>query len=186
MALVCSPPTGESPNRIASIKFNHDATCFAVATEAGFRVWNASPFRLRYMDSRVGVLLASMLMRTNLILIVKSTEPCSVYLWNDYTKRDEAHFGFQSPVRGIEFVREGIAVALDNRCYVYDFGDIHEPRCSIDTISNPRGLVLYGKAEVANVLVTLTTVPGMVEIRRPGTPVRCLVFLSGPCCNRRQ
>lgn len=183
MALVCDPLAAaaalDRPSAV-SMRFTQDQSCLAVATSTGFSVWNTAPFALRYKrDLGGGIALASALFRTNLIALVGGgPTPCfppdRVMLWDDYRGANIAELRFNSPVRGVEIVRNAIAVALDDRVYVYDLSTLDNVT-RVTTASNPRGLVDIRATDGGNVLVTLSTKVGTIEIHRPGQ-TRPVVF----------
>ncbi|AVK77380.1 WD40-repeat containing protein [Pandoravirus macleodensis] len=183
MALVCDPLAAAATDKPAavSMRFTQDQSCLAVATSTGFSVWNTAPFALRYKrDLGGGIALASALFRTNLIALVGGgPTPCyppdRVMLWDDYRGANIAELRFNSPVRGVEIVRNAIAVALDDRVYVYDLSTL-DNTMRVTTASNPRGLVdIRATDGGGNVLVTLSTKVGTIEIHRPGQ-TRPVVF----------
>nr|UDO47300.1 WD40 domain [Pandoravirus massiliensis] len=177
MALVCDPlkagtaAAADKPS-IVSMRFTQDQSCLAVATSTGFSVWNVAPFALRYRrDLGGGIAMASALLRTNLIALVGGgPTPCfppdRVMLWDDYRGANIAELRFNTPVRGVEIVRNAIAVALDDRVYVYDLSTL-DNTARVPTTSNPRGLVDIRTIGGANVLATLSAKVGTIEIHRP-------------------
>ncbi|WBR14825.1 WD40 repeat protein [Pandoravirus kuranda] len=183
MALVCDPMAAAAPTdrpSVVSMRFTQDQSCLAVATTAGFSVWNTAPFALRYRrDLGGGIALASALFRTNLIALVGGGPtprfpPDRVMLWDDYRGDTIAELRFNSHVRGVEIVRNAIAVALDDRVYVYDLSTL-DNTLRVPTASNPRGLVEIRATDGGSVLATLSTKVGTIEIHRPGQ-TRPVVF----------
>ncbi len=170
MALLCRPAT-TARTGLLSLKFNQDQSCITAATSKGFRVWNADPFALRYeRDMGGGVGLATMLFRSNIVALVGGgASPCfrddRVMLWDDHRGQSIAELCFNSPVRGVEMVRDAIAVALDSRVFVYTLADLQIAK-RVATTDNPRGLVDIRPSPSGddNVLVTLSTKAGYVEI----------------------
>lgn len=195
MALACQPST-TARTGLLSLKFNQDQSCLAAATRKGFRVWNADPFALRYeRDLGGGVGLATMLFRSNIVALVGGgASPCfrddRVMIWDDHCGQSIAELCFNSPVRGVEMVRDAIAVALDGRVFVYTLSDLEIAK-RIPTVDNPRGLVDIRASQggTGNVIAALSTKAGHVEIHHSDDRVRRLLGLiphSAPphanCC----
>lgn len=179
MALVCQPAATTARTGLLSLKFNQDQSCLMVTTKKGFRVWNVDPFTLRYeRDLGGSVGLATMLFRTNIIALVGGgANPCfrddRVMLWDDHRGQNIAELCFGSTVRGVEMVRDAVAVALDGRVLVYNFPDLEIAK-RVPTIDNPRGLVDIRPSQSGtdNVLATLSTKAGYVEIHHSDGRVR--------------
>ncbi|AGO85891.1 WD40-repeat containing protein [Pandoravirus salinus] len=178
MALTCPPATAAGTG-LLSLKFNQDQSCLTVATARGFRVWNADPFAPRYgRDLGGGAGLATVLFRSNIIALVGGgPDPRfrndRVMLWDDCRNQTIAELCFNSTVRGVEMVRDAIAIALDERVYVYGLGDLNMVK-RVPTVDNPRGLVdiRASPGGTVNVIATLSTKAGYIEIhcsddRRP-------------------
>jgi hypothetical protein len=175
---------------LLSIKFNNDHSCLVATTERGFSVWNMDPFALRYRrDLARGVGLATVLFRSNIVMLVgggarPAFAPHCAMLWDDFQGANIAELQFNSPVRGIEMTRDVLAIALGNRVYVYGMASL-EIHTTVITVDNPRGLVDVRAIEGGgNVLTTLSTKAGYVEIRHPLRKVAffwlltCLFVLS--------
>ncbi|BCU02820.1 WD40 domain protein [Pandoravirus japonicus] len=180
MALACQPTT-TAKTGLLSLKFNQDQSCLTAATRKGFRVWNADPFALRYeRDLGGGIGLATMLFRSNIVALVGGgASPCfredRVMIWDDHRGQSIAELCFNSPVRGVEMVRDAIAVALDGRVFVYTLSDLEIAK-RIPTVDNPRGLVDIRASQggTGNVIAALSTKAGHVEIHHSDDRVRCL------------
>lgn len=170
MALAC-PPTTAARTGLLSLKFNQDQSCLTMATAKGFRVWNADPFTLRYeRDLGGGTGLATVLFRSNIVALVGGGpnprfRNDRVMLWDDCRNQSIAELCFNSTVRGVEMVRDAIAIALDERVYIYALANLDLVK-RVPTVNNPRGLVDIRASEggTDNVIATLSTKAGYVEI----------------------
>ncbi|AVK75341.1 WD40-repeat containing protein [Pandoravirus quercus] len=178
MALTC-PPTTAARTGLLSLKFNQDQSCLTMATATGFRVWNADPFTLRYeRDLGGGIGLATVLFRSNIVALVGGGpnprfRNDRVMLWDDCRNQSIAELCFNSTVRGVEMVRDAIAIALDERVYIYTLANLDLVK-RVPTVDNPRGLVDIRASEggTDNVIATLSTKAGYIEVhhsdnRRP-------------------
>ncbi|GAB2277472.1 Autophagy- protein 18a [Dionaea muscipula] len=141
---------------LLSLSFNQDFTCFAVATDRGFRIYNSAPFReifrrnfpsLDDPSSRGGgggIALVQMLFRCNILALVGGGSnpqyPTNkVMIWDDHQSRCIGELSFRSDVRSVRLRRDRIVVVLLQKVFVYNFDDLKLLH-KIDTIENPKGL----------------------------------------------
>lgn len=173
---------GGVPGTILSVAFNQDGTCFAAGTSRGFEVRDAASGRLRYARAfDGGIAVVAMLWCTNVLGLVGGGDrpafaPTKVMMWDDHRNQCFAELHFRSAVRGVRMVREAIAVATDDRVYVYDFGTLqqlhraettHNPKGVLALAAGPRGLVVaHPSARACHVSVRVGGVPVLVRAHR--------------------
>ncbi|KAH7616917.1 hypothetical protein Ndes2526B_g09024 [Nannochloris sp. 'desiccata'] len=143
---------------LISVSFNQDAGCFSIALTNGFRVFTTVPFSefyRRQFDAE-GVAIAEMLFRSNLVALVgggpiPKYPPNKVMIWDDHQKRAIGELAFTTPVRAVRLRNNRIAVALEQKVFLYDIADLRHLQC-IETTLNPEGFLALSPSEEATVL----------------------------------
>lgn len=141
-------------NGVHSVRFNQDASCFAVAMDQGCRLYNVSPFRqkLRLDHSTVGSLhLVEMLHRTNLLAMVGGgLKPRfadnTVLLYDARRQAFVYELTFDLPVLGIRMRRDRMIVALHNRLHVFAFPEPIRLLETLESGENPHGVLALSSA----------------------------------------
>jgi len=140
---------------LLSIHFNQDGGCLAVGTSNGFRICNVYPFEETFrrkfsisddhqelcstedtFTGGGGIGYIEMLFRCNLLAIVGGGPsphypPNKVMIWDDHIGRPIGELSFRQRVLGVKLRRDRICVALSDRIYVYNFGNL----ALLDTIA---------------------------------------------------
>jgi len=178
MSLILSK---DQKNKLLFIGFNQDYTCFACGTDDGFQIWNIDPLKERFSrDFDGGLGIVEMLFRCNILALVGGGKnpkypPNKVMIWDDYQNKCLAELEFRSAVKGVKLRRERIVVALENKVYVYNFGDL-ELIHQIETTSNPKGLLALSPDSNNIVLACPGLKPGYIHIRindtNKSTPIK--------------
>ncbi|KAL8171746.1 hypothetical protein V2J09_023550 [Rumex salicifolius] len=173
------PDNDPDSESIFGISFNQDFTCFAVATDRGFQIYNANPFReiFRRTFSREasdpshgggGIASVQMLFRCNILAVVGGGDrpqypPSKVMIWNDHECRCIGELSFRSDVKSVRLRRDRIIVALLQKVFVYNFVDLkllHQ----IETFANPKGLCEISCASNSLVLACLGLQKGQIRV----------------------
>ena len=144
---------------VISISFNQDASCLCCATTSGFRVFTTEPFtepHRRDFDSS-GIGIATMLFRSNIFALVgggpvPKYPPNKVMIWDDHQCRAIGELAFRTPVKAVCMRKERIAVAVEQKVYVYDLEDLRLMH-QIETAPNPDGLVAMSTATDASMVL---------------------------------
>ena len=144
---------------IISISFNQDASCMCCATTSGFRVFTTEPFtepHHRDFDSS-GIGIATMLFRSNIFALVgggpvPKYPPNKVMIWDDHQCRAIGELAFRTPVKAVCMRKERIAVAVEQKVYVYDLEDLRLMH-QIETAPNPEGLVAMSTSTDASMVL---------------------------------
>ncbi|KAA8543122.1 hypothetical protein F0562_021383 [Nyssa sinensis] len=142
------------------VSFNQDHGCFATGIDCGFRIYNCDPFHeifRRDFDHGGGIGVVEMLFRCNILALVGGgPEPQyplnKVMIWDDHQSRCIGELSFRSDVRGVRLRQDRIVVVLEQKIFVYNFGDLkllHQ----IETVSNPKGLCAVSQVAGSLVLV---------------------------------
>ncbi|KAK9810333.1 hypothetical protein WJX72_008875 [[Myrmecia] bisecta] len=150
--------------------FNQDYGCFACGTNSGFRVYNCEPFRetFRREFQNGGIGMVEMLFRCNILAIVGGGSspkypPNKVMIWDDHQGRCIGELSFRSQVRAVKLRRDRIVVALEHKVLVYNFADLRLLH-SIETLSNPSGLIALSAAADQTVLACPGLHSGQVRV----------------------
>ncbi|GIQ84226.1 hypothetical protein KIPB_005678 [Kipferlia bialata] len=165
---------------IHSIRFNQEGGCFSVATQCGFKVYNADPFLLiEHRNLLSGAAFppctaCEMLYRTSVLALIcndaaKGMDGSKVIIWDDLRRRVLTSLPFNEPVRAVRVRTDRLAVVLSRKTLVYSLSDFklldHKA-----TAANEEGLVALsagGRCVLALPGVNLGTVN--VETYPPGT-----------------
>ncbi|KAL0370590.1 UNVERIFIED_CONTAM: Autophagy-related protein 18a [Sesamum angustifolium] len=159
------------PIKLLHVSFNQDHGCFAIGTDRGFRIYNCDPFRelfRREFDGNAGVGAVEMLWRCNILALVGGGDspqyPLNkVMIWDDHQSRYIGELSFRSEVRGVRLRRDRIVVVLEQKIFVYNFGDLkllHQ----IETIANPKGLCAVSQVPLSFVLVCPGLQKGQIRV----------------------
>ncbi|ATZ52618.1 Bchsv2 [Botrytis cinerea B05.10] len=149
-----------------SASFNHDASCFAVGLDTGFRVFNTEACQQRVArDFNGGVGTAQMLGNTNYIALVGGGKQPKfaqnkVIIWDDLKAKVAAQVSVLTSVRGVRITRTHIVVALLNSIRVYHFQSNPTLYQAYETASNPNGLCCLS----ASILIFPGRTAGQVQV----------------------
>ncbi|KAM3151108.1 SVP1-like protein 2 [Botrytis cinerea] len=160
-----------------SASFNHDASCFAVGLDTGFRVFNTEACQQRVArDFNGGVGTAQMLGNTNYIALVGGGKQpkfaqnkasrfkwgglIHVIIWDDLKAKVAAQVSVLTSVRGVRITRTHIVVALLNSIRVYHFQSNPTLYQAYETASNPNGLCCLS----ASILIFPGRTAGQVQV----------------------
>ena len=133
-------------DKIIDISFNQDDSCFAIATENGFKIYQTYPLKGPY-DRKMGggIGKIQMLYKSNfLALLGGGTIPKfnnnKVVIWDDYSNKVISELKFITPILNIKLKKEYLFVICQKRIYIFDIKtyDIIE---TIDTRDNNKGLI---------------------------------------------
>ncbi|KAM7274710.1 hypothetical protein ACFE04_016576 [Oxalis oulophora] len=89
--------------------------------------------------------------------------PNKVMIWDDHQSRCIGELSFRSEVRSVKLRRDRIVVVLEQKIFVYNFGDLkllHQ----IETIANPKGLCAVSHGSGSMVLVCPGLQKGQVRV----------------------
>lgn len=160
-------------DKFNDIAFNQDDSCFSIATDEGFKIFNTFPLQNKliqqfdeYQDKARGIGKTQMLNRSNYIaLIGGGNDPRyplnRLIIWDDLVGKESIKLNFMSSVKDVYLSRCLIVVKLESKISLYSFGktpiklmdDIEIPmRSSIDYVnytgqsdsnSNSNGLICF-------------------------------------------
>jgi hypothetical protein len=101
------------------VSFNQDASCFAVGTERGFRIYNSYPFKDSFERSRLiiilvldgGIGIVEMLQRCNILALVGGGKnpkyaPNKVIIWDDHQSKVISELRFSSNVKSVRIKKD--------------------------------------------------------------------------------
>ncbi|KAM1051840.1 hypothetical protein ACFX19_033919 [Malus domestica] len=173
-----SPSTHTIPNqnpKLLHLSFNQDHSCFSVATDSGFRVYNCDPVRelFRRDSDQRGVGMVQMLFRYQILALVGGGPdplypPNKVMMWDDNESRCIGELSFRSEVRGVRLRRDRIVVVLEHKIFLYNISDLTLEH-QIVTISNPKGLCEVSQGSGHPLLVCPGLQKGQVRVDHYGS-----------------
>ena len=136
-------------SKFNDIAFNQDDSCFSVATDEGFKIFNTFPLQNKliqqfdeYQDKSRGIGRTRMLNRSNYIALVGGGNdpryPSNrLIIWDDLVGKESIKLNFMSSVKDIYLSRCFIVVKLESKISVYSFGK--NPIKLMDDIEIPLG-----------------------------------------------
>ncbi|SMN22358.1 similar to Saccharomyces cerevisiae YGR223C HSV2 Phosphatidylinositol 3,5-bisphosphate-binding protein, plays a role in micronucleophagy [Maudiozyma saulgeensis] len=136
-------------SKFNDVTFNQDDSCFSVATDDGFKIFNTFPLQIKliqhfedYDDKAKGIGKTRMLNRSNYIALVGGgKEPRyplnRLIIWDDLVGKESIKLNFMSAVRQVYISRCFIVVILDSKISLYSFGKT--PKRLMDDIDIPSG-----------------------------------------------
>lgn len=183
-------------NGIQFFGFNQDYGCFAITTEAGFRVFNSDPLRLkkRRNFAEGGLASLEMLFRCNYVALVGGGAkplypPNKVVIYDDMNDVPTISMDFSSAVRGVRMRRDRIVIILEGIIKVFTFETAPKQLHVFETSPNPLGLcvvcpssarALLGypvrRAGHVQIVDLANTDRAPVEIGAHETTIACLAF----------
>ncbi len=133
-------------DKIIDISFNQDNSCFAIATENGFKIYQTYPFKgpvERKMGGGIGKI--QMLYKSNfLALLGGGTIPKfnnnKVVIWDDYERKVISEIKFITPILNIKLKKDFLFVVCQKRIYIFD-NKTYEIIETINTRDNNKGLI---------------------------------------------
>jgi len=147
----------ETSDSMLYINFNQDASCFAVGTETGFRIYNTNPYKGTFIrDLNGGIGIIEMLYRSNILALVGGGKcpkfaPNKVVIWDDHQAKVLSEMRFISNVKNVKLKRDKIFVVCENKIYVFNFRNF-ELIESIETFYNPNGLISVSSNNTNSIL----------------------------------
>ena len=148
---------------ILGVDWNQDDSCFTLATERGFFVYQAEPQPSELAFRSVGgVRRAVLLQRSSLLALVggghsPAGPPNKVLLWDDVTRRIVAEVEFRTPVLGLALRHARLLCATRDAVHVLalDGNELCLLR-ALPTADNPKGVL----AVATHHATALVAVPG--------------------------
>eukprot|EP01062_Namystynia_karyoxenos_P068045 TRINITY_DN6226_c0_g1_i1.p1 TRINITY_DN6226_c0_g1~~TRINITY_DN6226_c0_g1_i1.p1 ORF type:complete len:337 (+),score=82.89 TRINITY_DN6226_c0_g1_i1:95-1105(+) len=136
-----APPAQKEEVRF--VTFNQDASCLAVGTTKGFRIFTVDPFLQCYAKMCGGMNIVSMLYRTSLLAIVgagsSQQSPRQLQLHNTHEQQSICNISFADTILAVKLNRKRLVVILEKCLHIFDVTKM-APLQIIDTVRNPRGL----------------------------------------------
>jgi WD40 repeat protein len=134
---------------------------------------SSTSLQRRHTFDGEGLAIAEMLFTSNLMALVGGGPmpkfPANkVMIWDDHQKRPIAELPFSSPVRSVKLKNDRIAVALEQKVFLYDFVEL---RClySVETTPNPEGLLALSPSDESTVVAFPGLHAGEVRVERVDT-----------------
>lgn len=139
-------------DKFNDVSFNQDGSCFSVASNEGFKIFNTYPLQCKLVQSfesandnsntDKGLGLTQMLNRSNYIALVGGGErpryPLNrLVIWDDLQGARSVTLNFMSAIRQVLLSRCFIIVVLASKISVYSFGKA--PQKLLDDLDIPAG-----------------------------------------------
>ncbi|EJS43583.1 hsv2p [Saccharomyces arboricola H-6] len=122
--------------KFLSVSFNQDDSCFSVALENGFRIFNTDPLANKlsktFQESSgnqsrgTGIGYTRMLYRTNYIALVGGGKRPrhalnKLIIWDDLLQKETITLKFMSSIRDVYLSRIHIVIVLENTIEIFEF-----------------------------------------------------------------
>lgn len=142
---------------MAVASFNQDASCLAVATQKGYRIYNCNPFGRFFAADDGSVALCEMLFATSLVAVVGQGEdaqlsPRKLRIVNTRKRQVVCELTFPTTIVKVLMNRKRVVVALEDQIYIYDIQNMRLLH-TLETSMNPKGIVSLSTSRDSNVLV---------------------------------
>jgi WD40 repeat protein len=162
------------------VSFNQDASCFAVGTERGFKIYNSYPFKdnfERILDGGIGIV--EMLHRCNIVALVGGGRnpkyaPNKVIIWDDHQVKVISELRFTSYVKSVKLKKDKIIVVCEQKIYVFNFISFQNID-TIDTFENPKGIVSVSSDPKITVLAYPDKTKGYVRVKSYDKSITALI-----------
>lgn len=134
-------------SKLNGVKFNRDNSCFVLAHENGFKVFNSDPMvewiSRDFTDGGLGQV--ALLERTNCLALVGGGKnpkyPTNkVAIWDDMRDQAVALLEVNSPVLNVFITKTRVVILTITQVTVYSFGATPTVLATFDTASNPQGV----------------------------------------------
>ena len=149
--------TTDTSESMLYVTFNQDASCFAIGTETGFRIYSTNPFKDNfYRDMNGGIGIIEMLNRTNILALVGGGKnpkyaPNKVIIWDDHQAKVIGELRFISYVKNVKLKRDKIFIVTENKIYIFTFNTL-ELLIDFETSNNPKGLIAVSSSNKYSIL----------------------------------
>ena len=146
-----------SSDIILYLSFNQDASCFAVGTETGFKIYSSYPLNHCYeRNLNGGIGIIEMLYKSNILgLVGGGTYPKfsknKLIIWDDMQCKEISELKFSSNVLNIKLKKDKIFSICENKIFIFNF-QTYQNIDIIETKDNPKGLIAISYSPNVNIL----------------------------------
>ena len=146
-----------SSDKILYLSFNQDASCFAVGTETGFKIYSSYPLNHCYeRNLNGGIGIIEMLYKSNILgLVGGGTYPKfsknKLIIWDDMQCKEISELKFSSNVLNIKLKKDKIFSICENKIFIFNF-QTYQNIDIIETKDNPKGLIAISYSPNVNIL----------------------------------
>lgn len=157
-------------NSMLYVTFNQDASCFAVGTETGFRIYSSYPYKdsfTREMGGGIGII--EMLNRSNVLALVgggqnPKYDQKKVIIWDDHRAKVISELSFISIVKNVKLKRDKLFVICEQKIYIFGFISFENIE-NLETYDNPKGIVAISTDPSKTIVAYLDKLVGSVKVR---------------------
>ena len=136
----------ENSDSIIKLAFNQDNSCFSVATETGFKIYQSYPFKgpiERNMNGGIGAV--EMIYKSNFLAMIGGGEAPlfnnnKVVIWDENKSRIISDLKFLTNVINIKLKKDLLFVVCEDRIYIFNL-NTYDAIYTIDTGKNIKGLI---------------------------------------------
>lgn len=89
-----------------------------------------------------------MMYKTNFIVLVMSSTPHKVIIWDDYERKNRTEIAFNAPIKNVRLRKDMLVVVLEAKTFIFSFLMLKLIE-QIETGPNPLGLCGLASAEKA-------------------------------------
>ena len=136
----------ENSDSTIKLSFNQDNSCFSVATEKGFKIYQTYPFKgpiERNMNGGIGAV--EMIYKSNFLAMIGGGEAPlfnnnKVVIWDENKSRIISDLKFLTNVINIKLKKDLLFVVCESRIYIFNL-NTYDTIYTIDTGKNLKGLI---------------------------------------------
>ena len=136
----------ENSDSIIKLSFNQDNSCFSVATETGFKIYQTYPFKgpiERNMNGGIGAV--EMIYKSNFLAMIGGGEAPlfnnnKVVIWDENKSRFISDLKFLTNVINIKLKKDLLFVVCEDRIYIFNL-NTYDAIYTIDTGKNLKGYI---------------------------------------------
>lgn len=156
--------------KVYHIAFNDDSSCFCVATDKGFRVYNTYPIKCKIKrDIEGGIRIIDLLSRSNVFAFVgtgqnENYKQNSLIFWDENEAKVIYNISFLSEIKNLKMKRTKIFLICENKIVVYTLGN-YEKIDTINTCSNKNGIFGISLDPKLNIIACPSTDTGKIIIK---------------------
>ena len=155
--------------KINNLSFNQDNSCFTVATDIGFIVFDLDNLSERFHRTFDGGLAhAIVYQKSNIVILVGGGNPAAfppnmAILWDDSSNKSITNFECPNEIINIKLDSKNIIIALENFIYIYNFDKLKFKK-KIKTGNNTHGLCDINHQGDKRYLICPGLSPGLMRI----------------------
>ena len=147
----------EKSNSIINISFNQDNSCFSLATETGFKIYQTYPFKGPYeRKMKGGIGNVQMLYKSNFLAMLGGGKAPiynnnKVVIWDENKTKVISELKFITKIINIKLKKDLLFVICEERIYLFNL-NTYDIIDTIDTGKNLKGLIAINADPSFNII----------------------------------